>query len=353
MERSPTVSSYCGAGPYQRLTVRHYEYIQQDINITTQQRRHDRDLSPTNNGANILIYALRPVNSVDAAIVEERVEVDAEATVEPSVSVSDLSVVAAVEPPRGTSEREIVNEIVVNEEVPEDSESDDDRSKKLPPVAGVASILSGGMGEDRPPSLEERSPEEVEGTVAENVIVSLSEGTENGGSETFVCAMRGFEDRAFPGEASPALQRSLAHQALYQQLLERFLTNSDAVGVPRNGESFLYKAGTVVKDVEPSCDKVPELDLERACSMLPERSEAMTSLSSRPDEDDDLSHYVSAIRPEDSDEERPVVPRPGLEEAFSEDVPAEERFCVDGTSFSPASPKVNGKRIVGVDGGDD
>ncbi|RLN36994.1 hypothetical protein BBJ28_00026725, partial [Nothophytophthora sp. Chile5] len=369
-----------------------------------------------------------------------RVEVEAVTTVEPSVRVLDCGVVAAVELPRDASERETGNEIVISEEGPEDSESDEDRSSEvpihdgaglragraspevgeaavgtgerktevavmketplpllvrskgtdtvslgrekaglseglsglLPPVVGVAHVLSDGLSEDKPPPPEERSPAEVESTVFENVAVRLSENPEIGESETFVCAVRGFEDRAFPGEASPALKRSLARQVLYQQLSEWFRPDSDAVGVPQREKTFPPGEVSETEDVEPFRDKVPELDLGRArtwvhnapcgtllresdvddvmqkmkeydhlnssaiwrilrrrrarpgeqsavpvarkrrrhvcfdCSSLfSERSEAMTSLSSRPDEEDDLSHYVSVVRPDEDDEERP------------------------------------------------
>ncbi|RLN02771.1 hypothetical protein BBJ28_00011395, partial [Nothophytophthora sp. Chile5] len=46
--------------------------------------------------------------------------------------VLDCGVVAAVELPRDTSESETVNEIVISEEGPEDSESDEDRSSEVP-----------------------------------------------------------------------------------------------------------------------------------------------------------------------------------------------------------------------------
>ncbi|RLN72372.1 hypothetical protein BBJ28_00024093, partial [Nothophytophthora sp. Chile5] len=264
------------------------------------------------------------------------------------------------------------------------------RDVVLPPVAGVASVLSDGLSEDKSPSPGERSPAEVESTVIENVTVSLSENSEAGEAQTFVCALRGFGDRAFPGEASPALKRSLARQVLYQQLSERFLPDSDTVDVPMCEMTFPSKDVAATEDGEPFRDKVPELDLERArawvlnapcgtiiresdledvmqmvkeyhsqnlssvwgtlrrrrtrprspsagpvsrkrqrhvcfdCSSLfPGRSEALTSLSSRPEEEDDLSHYVSVVRPEEDGEERPTVSRPGLQESFPEDASGE------------------------------
>ncbi|RLN68231.1 hypothetical protein BBJ28_00026585 [Nothophytophthora sp. Chile5] len=203
-----------------------------------------------------------------------------------------------------------MNEIVISEEGPEDSESDEDRSSEvpihdgaglragraspevgdaavgtgerktevavmketplplldevLPPVVGVAHVLSDGLSEDKPPPPEERSPAEVESTVSENVTVGLSENPEIGESETFVCAVRGFEERAFPGEASPALKRSLARQALYQQLSEWFRPDSDAVGVPQREKTFPPGEVSTTEDVEPFRDKVPDLDLGRA-----------------------------------------------------------------------------------------
>ncbi|RLN87220.1 hypothetical protein BBJ28_00020592, partial [Nothophytophthora sp. Chile5] len=253
--------------------------------------------------------------------VSKRVEVDAVTTVEPSVGVLNCGVVAAVELPRDTSERETVNEIVISEEGPEDSESDEDRSSEVPihdgaglragraspevgdaaertrerltevavmketplpqlvgsrgpstvvlereyaGLLGVASVLSDELCENKPQPPEERSPAEVESTFFENVAVSLSENPEIGGSETFVCAVRGFEDRAFPGEASPALKRSLARQALYQQMSERFLSNSNAVDVPLREKTFPSGEVPATEDVEPFRDKVPELDMERA-----------------------------------------------------------------------------------------
>ncbi|RLN95362.1 hypothetical protein BBJ28_00024438, partial [Nothophytophthora sp. Chile5] len=355
----------------------------------------------------------------------------------------DCGVVAAVELPRDTSERETVNEIVISEEGHEDSESDEDRSSEVPihdgaglragraspevgdaaagtgerknevavmketplpllvgskgpnsvslerenaglseglsghevqsPVVEAAGVLSDGLSEDKPPPQEERSPAEVESTVFENVAVRLSENPEIGESETFVCAVRGFENRAFPGEASPALRRSLARQALYHQLSGWLRPDSDAVGVPQREKTFPPGGVSATEDVEPFRDKVPELDLGRArtwvhnapcgtilresevddvmqkmkeydhlnsstiwgilrrrrarpreqsadpvarkrrrhvcfdCSSLfPERSEAMTALSSRPDEEDDLGHYVSVVRPDEDEEERPA-----------------------------------------------